>query len=273
MTDRYGVFGNPIAQSKSPQIHQQFAAQTQQDISYDKYCVEPGEFIHAANRFFEEGGKGLNITAPFKYDAFSYAHKLSERATLAQAVNTLALQEDGTLWGDTTDGTGLVSDIKDRLGWEIKGKDVLILGAGGAVRGVLYPLLKEAPSQLSIANRTVSKAECLVETFSAVGNIRARAFEDEPGRVYDIVVNGTSASLSGALPPLNKDAIGNKTVVYDMVYGKQPTPFMSWAKEAGAEAVSDGLGMLVGQAAESFQIWRKVAVDMVPVIKLLQAQL
>lgn len=271
--DRYAVFGNPIGQSKSPEIHAQFAEQTGQILRYEKYCVERDGFNQAAKVFFEQGGKGLNITAPFKFDAFNFADKLSERAAIAEAVNTLALLDDGTIWGDTTDGPGLVTDITQRLGWQIQDKNLLILGAGGAVRGVLYFLLQQSPKSVCIANRTRSSAESLVNVFSHMGNVSAREFEDDSIQAYDVIINGTSASLSGDLPPLNLDAIGKNTCVYDMVYGREPTPFMVWAEEAGARSVSDGLGMLVGQAAESFQIWRNVTVDTRPVIRSLQLQL
>lgn len=271
VSDNYAVIGNPIKQSMSPAIHGTFAEETEQNISYSKLFAEVDGFKAVVDLFFADGAKGLNITAPFKLDAFEYASALTERARTAGAVNTLALQEDGTLLGDNTDGAGLVSDIKNHLGWSIKGKKVLVLGAGGATRGTLLPLLKEAPAQLHIANRTAQKAHQLAEDFSTYGSITASGLDSVP-EGFDLIINASAASLSGDLPPLSPSVLAEGCCAYDMVYGAQPTPFMRWAKGLGAQ-VSDGLGMLVGQAAESFHLWRGVRPDVAPVLKMLREKL
>ena len=256
--DRYAVFGNPIKHSKSPEIHSRFAEQTKQVIQYDKQLVEVDEFERAASQFFSEGGKGLNVTVPFKEDAYRYAHQLTERAQAAEAVNTLALQSDGTILGDNTDGAGLVFDIKERLKWSIQGLDILILGAGGAVKGVLLPLLLESPNSITVANRTASKAQDLAQKFSAKGSIQGCGFSDIQDHAFDLIINGTSASLGGDVPPVSPRCVGESTCVYDMVYGDELTPFLKWSQSKGANQVADGLGMLLCQAAESFFIWRGV---------------
>ncbi|MFD1216730.1 shikimate dehydrogenase [Microbulbifer celer] len=271
MTDRYAVIGNPIKQSMSPDIHGAFARETAQDMEYGKLFAEVDGFKPVVDKFFADGGKGLNITAPFKLDAFDYADSLSERARTAGAVNTLALQNDGTLLGDNTDGPGLVSDIVNNLGWKIAGQKVLVLGAGGATRGTLLPLLKQQPAQLHIANRTAHKAQQLAEDFSGYGAITASGLDAVP-EGFDLVINASAASLSGELPPLSPRALAEGCCAYDMVYGAQPTPFMRWAAELGAE-VSDGLGMLVGQAAESFALWRGVRPQVAPVLTMLRDRL
>ena len=274
MTDKYAVFGNPIEHSKSPQIHRQFAEQTGQDLSYSKQLVAEDGFEAAADTFFAEGGKGLNITVPFKQDAYSYAARTTHRARRAGAVNTLSLEADGTVLGDTTDGVGLVSDIVDNLGWQVRHKKVLILGAGGAVRGVLEPLLEQQPQHIVIANRTVDKALQLAKGFAEFGYTLGCGFDMLDEQQFDLIINGTSAGLQGDLPPLPDCLIdsGGATACYDMLYGAEPTPFMQWATERGA-VVSDGLGMLVGQAAESFALWRDLRPQTAPVIANLRAQL
>ncbi|GLS24574.1 shikimate dehydrogenase [Marinibactrum halimedae] len=270
MTDRYAVFGNPIAHSKSPVIHTLFAEQTGQQIQYDKICVPEDEFIQHVNAFFEDGGKGLNITVPFKLEAHDLADELTERARRAGAVNTLLLTEAGKLLGDNTDGAGLVNDITERCGWSLRGARVLILGAGGAVRGVLQPLLAHQPESLLIANRTVSKAETLADSFSQLGNIAGCGFDElSQQSPFDIIINGTSASLSGDLPPLPDTLLHPNSACYDMMYGKELTVFLKWAQQKGCNQLADGLGMLVGQAAESFRLWRGVMPEVVPVIKAL----
>ncbi len=268
--DRYAVCGNPIAHSKSPQIHQAFAREVGHVISYEKRLIEFGSFQESARDFFDNGGKGLNITVPFKEDAFAFADQLSARAKAAGAVNTLAKQADGSVLGDNTDGLGLVSDIKKRLGWQIKGASVLVLGAGGAVRGILLPLLGEMPAKITIANRTESKAQLLASLFAGEGNIKACGFDGIGSESFDIIINGTSASLNSEVPNISESCVGRNTQGYDMVYGVEPTAFMSWAIDNGAEKVSDGIGMLVGQAAESFQIWRGISPSIDPVIQLLR---
>ena len=274
MTDKYAVFGNPIDHSKSPDIHRQFAEQTGQFLSYEKQLVDPQGFEAAADAFFAAGGKGLNITVPFKQDAYAYVARTTPRARRAGAVNTLSKEADGTILGDTTDGVGLVTDIKHNLGWQIRHKKVLILGAGGAVRGVLEPLLEEQPQHIIIANRTVDKALKLAKGFAEFGYLLGCGFDMLDEQQFDVIINGTSASLQGELPPLPDSLINadGSTVCYDMLYGAEPTPFMQWAAVRGAK-VSDGLGMLVGQAAESFALWRGVRPETAPVISRLRAKL
>ncbi|CAM2968046.1 shikimate dehydrogenase [Vibrio rarus] len=254
LTDKYVVFGNPISQSKSPFIHTLFARQTNQSITYSTQHAEVGEFTAAAKTFFAQGGKGCNVTAPFKHDAYELADKLTERATLAGAVNTLKKLDDGLLIGDNTDGEGLVQDL---LQYQVPLKDarILIIGAGGAVRGVLKPLLDQKPQQLVIANRTFSKAQALAEQFKAYGSINAVAI-DEVSESFDIVINSTSAGLTKQLPKISASIFSTRTISYDMVYGAGVTVFNQWARENGVAKAYDGLGMLVGQAAESFMLWR-----------------
>lgn len=270
--DRYAVVGNPIAHSKSPDIHRLFAEQTGQALTYEKLLAELDGFPATARAFFAAGGKGLNVTVPFKEDAFRLADSKTERAQLAGAVNTLALQSDGRLLGDNTDGAGLVADLLGH-GWPLKGKRLLILGAGGAVRGVLAPLLAEKPAELVIANRTEAKAAQLALGFAHLGPVRAYALPDLAGRPFDLVINGTSASLSGELPTLPAGLFAPGAAAYDMVYGAEPTAFLCWAAEQGVQRLADGLGMLVGQAAEAFELWRGLRPDTAPVIKALRAQL
>lgn len=277
MTDKYAVFGNPIKHSRSPEIHRAFAVQTLQAMEYNRQLVELNDFADAADRFFQAGGRGLNITVPFKQDAYSYGSRITPRARRAGAVNTLAMQLDGTVLGDNTDGVGLVTDIKDNLGWQIKAKRILILGAGGAVRGVLEPLLAEQPQHIVIANRTVDKALQLSKGFAELGYILGCGLDMLEGQEFDLIINGTSASLQGDLPPLPDNVIApsadhSKTACYDMMYGAEPTAFMSWARQRDALA-ADGLGMLVEQAAESFNLWRGIRPDTQHVIDALRLKL
>lgn len=271
--DEYAVMGNPIAHSRSPQIHAKFAEQTRQHIRYRAIQVDPGGFKQAVGNFFASGGKGLNITVPFKQEAWQLANELSERAQLAGAVNTFKPSTDGELYGDNTDGIGLVRDLVQNLGIEINNKKLLLIGAGGAARGVIAPLLDNKPIQLTIANRTMDRAYELVKHFSEKGNIDALSFDELKGEEFDVVINATSASLKGDLPPLPVTAITGTQIVYDMMYGSEPTLFLQWAQQHGAEKISDGLGMLVEQAAESFFIWRKVQPDTAPVIQQVRASL
>jgi len=267
----YGVFGNPIAHSKSPLIHRLFAEQTGQPISYEPLLAPLDGFAATVAEFFKTGS-GANVTVPFKEQAFALADQLSERAQRAKAVNTLKKLNDGRLLGDNTDGAGLVNDLLNNH-VELAGKNILILGAGGAVRGVLEPLLAQHPTELCIVNRTVEKAEQLAQEFSDIGPMTACGYDwiDEP---VDIIINGTSASLSGDLPPLAKTLIkAGDTVCYDMMYGKNTTVFNQWAQQQGAARTLDGLGMLVEQAAEAFYLWTGVRPDPAPVLKQLRAQL
>jgi shikimate dehydrogenase len=258
MTDQYAVFGNPIKHSKSPQIHAKFAELTGQNIHYDKKLADIDGFSAAASAFLQANGQGMNITVPFKLDAYQFADQLSKRARQAGAVNTLILQEDGTVTGDNTDGIGMLADITDNLGWQLNNKKILVLGAGGAVRGILGPLLEHNPRVVVIANRTVEKAQQLATAFSRSGELLGIGYQDLAGLQFDVVINGTSASLAGDLPPLPASLLADKACCYDMMYGKEPTVFMRWASEHGAAQIADGLGMLVEQAAESFRLWRGV---------------
>lgn len=267
MTDQYAVFGNPIKHSRSPQIHSAFAELTGQDINYVSTLVEADQFQSAARNFFKDGGKGLNITVPFKQNAFTFADELSERARRAGAVNTLIHQNDGKILGDNTDGIGLVRDISTNLGWAIEGKKILLVGAGGAVMGVLEPLLQQHPAIIVIANRTISKAQKLARDFADLGNIQGCGFDEltESGH-FDLIINGTSASLAGEIAPLPNSVLTAKTQGYDMMYAAEATPFMRWMHEQGAQQTADGLGMLVEQAAEAFTLWRGVRPETAGVI-------
>ncbi|WP_281647343.1 shikimate dehydrogenase [Parendozoicomonas sp. Alg238-R29] len=253
--DQYAVMGNPIGHSKSPAIHAMFAKQTGEKLRYEALLVPTEEFSEAVEQFYSNKGLGLNITVPFKQDAWNKAERMTDRARRAGAVNTLWKDETGALWGDTTDGVGLVRDITVNHKVDIEGRRVLVLGAGGAVRGVLESILEKNPSAVVVANRTVSRAEELVKLFGELGNISACGFSEAEGP-FDLIINGTSASLQGECPPLPQTAINQQTTVYDMMYGVEETVFNRWARERGAQTVIDGLGMLVEQAAESFSIWR-----------------
>lgn len=266
--DSYAVMGNPVAHSKSPVIHTLFADQTGQNLRYTATRVETDSFQKAVEAFFENGDLGLSITLPFKEQAWQLAEKRTSRAEKAGAVNTLWQDEHGQLHADNTDGLGLVADLKDNNGVTIKGARVLILGAGGAVRGVLEPILSEQPAELVIANRTLSKAEALVELFPGE-SISSSSFENIEGR-FDLVINGTAASLHGEMPPVPKHIVDNNTCCYDMMYGAEETVFNRWCREQGAEKTIDGLGMLVEQAAEQFAIWRGVRPDTRKVLDLLR---
>lgn len=270
MTDQYAVIGNPIAHSKSPEIHASFAAQTGQDIAYRRLLAPLDGFAQAVADFVAAGGKGANLTVPFKLEAFALATRLSARAQAAGAVNTLKFDGDAIV-GDNTDGIGLVADIVRNAGVALAGRRILLLGAGGAARGVILPLLLQAPNVLVIANRTAAKATALVQQFAAEGPILACDFADlaEP---FDIVINATAASLSAALPPITPQIFGKSTFAYDLMYSKEPTVFMRFAAQHGA-AVRDGLGMLVEQAAESFLFWRGVRPETSDVLAQLQTQL
>ncbi len=272
MTDHYAVFGDPIKHSKSPRIHTLFAQQSQQDLDYVAQQVPAETFVTATNDFFANGGQGLNCTVPLKELAWQYADQLTERARLAKAVNTLAKQADGSILGDNTDGIGLVNDLIGNHQIQLAGKRILILGAGGATRGIILPLLDCQPAQISIANRTVSKADALVADFAAQGRLTALGFEALAGQQFDLVLNATSASLSDQLPPLPADLLAANACCYDLAYGNLPTTFVKWALAHGAAQSLDGLGMLVEQAAEAFFIWRGVRPATAELITLLDAE-
>jgi shikimate dehydrogenase len=263
MTDQYCVIGNPIAHSRSPDIHAAFAVQTGQDIAYER-CLAPVDgFADTVRDLIERGYRGANVTVPFKLEAAALATRLSERARLAGAVNTLVFA-DGEIVGDNADGPGLVADIVKNANFPLAGKRVLLLGAGGGARGVILPILGEGPACIVIANRTRATADALVEQFAGQvarpGQVSACNFEDIGAAVagpFDVVINATSTSLAGIMPPVAASAFGPGTLALDMMYGKLPTPFMEFAARQGA-AVRDGLGMLVEQAAEVFSIWRGV---------------
>ncbi|MGO2088652.1 MAG: shikimate dehydrogenase [Oceanisphaera sp.] len=269
--DRYVVIGHPIKHSQSPFIHHQFAEQTSQAIDYQRLLAPLDGFADSLQHFAREGGKGCNITVPFKTQAMDIADELTERAELAGAVNTLQLLPDGRWLGDNTDGAGLVMDLK-RLGFELAGANILLLGAGGAARGAISPLLAEQPAKLVVANRTPARATELAQRFSHLGNIISEPLEALDSG-FDIIINSTSASLQGETLSLSPQVCHAQTRVYDMMYAQQETPFMAWARELGLEHRFDGLGMLVGQAAESFYLWRGVRPDIMPVLVTLHAKL
>lgn len=268
--DQYLVFGNPIKQSRSPFIHQSFAKATKQALNYQSQLAEHDGFCSAVTEFILQGGKGANVTAPFKEQALAMSDELSERARLAGAVNTLSFK-NGKIYGDNTDGEGLVQDLL-RNQVQLKNSRILLLGAGGAAKGVILPLLAQSPKSIAIANRTISKAEAIIEQFND-NRLGAYSFEQTSGKKYDVIINATSASLSGKVPTLSTSAITEDTVCYDMVYGKELTPFLVWAKAQGARKIIDGLGMLVGQAAESFRVWRGVKPEVETVIEQLKSSL
>jgi shikimate dehydrogenase len=271
---RFAVMGNPVSHSLSPYIHQRFAEQFGISLSYQAIAVEAGDFTRAVQRFAAQGGSGLNVTVPYKLEAWQIASSLSPRAELAGAVNTLRFDDDGSLYGDNTDGVGLVTDIRVNLAKPVAGARLLVIGAGGAVRGVIGPLLEAGPVQLHIANRTAQKAEELVRLFSTHGSCSASGLGDIPIEpAYDIVINGTAASLHGDMPDLPDGLFATGGLAYDMMYASQPTPFMRWAAAQGATHITDGLGMLVEQAAESFYLWHGVRPATAAVIGEMRARL
>ena len=266
LTDQYAVMGNPIAHSKSPFIHSLFAAQTGQNLEYKSILVEIDAFESSVKLFAKNNGKGLNITVPFKQQAWDLVDEKSRCAEKAGAVNTIIINESGQMTGDNTDGIGLVNDLKNNHDFDFKNKKILVLGAGGAVRGVLGPILDERPESVVVANRTVSKASELESLFAEDGCIKGVGFGQIGDHGFDLVINGTAASLSGDLPPISP-AVVKGACCYDMMYSKTDTVFMAWARENEAKKVWDGLGMLVEQAAESFYLWRGVRPDTSTVIQ------
>ncbi len=268
MSDRYAVIGNPIEHSKSPEIHAAFARQTGQDMLYERILGSLDDFEGDVRRFIAEGGRGMNVTVPFKERAFRLADEPSERAERAGAVNTLTFDGDRVL-GDNTDGAGLVRDLGCNHRFAFAGSRILLLGAGGASRGVLFPLLEEGPAELVIANRTASKA---VELAVRAGDARVSGcgLDELKGRQFDLIVNGTAAGLGGEVPAIPDDCLAAGGWTYDMMYGSEPTAFVRWGQAHGAARALDGLGMLVEQAAESFYIWRGVMPDTGPVVEMLR---
>lgn len=274
MTDFYAVIGNPIEHSKSPVIHHAFAELTHQDIQYERVLAPLDNFAGTVHTLIAQGFKGANVTVPFKLEAFALAHRLTERAQDAGAVNTLIFTQEGII-GDNTDGVGLVRDITENLGVSIKGKRVLLIGAGGASEGVLHPLLAAQPELLIITNRTLDKALNMVKRVEARDemlyvSVNAHAFDDLAGQQFDIVINATSAGLTDSQLPLPEDIFASGALAYDMMYGRV-TPFMAFAHQHGALVV-DGLGMLIEQAAEAFYLWRGVRPDTAPVIEMFKHQ-
>ncbi len=267
MIDRYGVMGYPVSHSRSPVIHRLFALQTNQQMQYELLQVTPEKLETAVRQFQRTGGKGLNITVPHKGEVCRLCDQMSERASTAGAVNTLSITES-EIYGDNTDGIGLLRDLVVNHGFNVEGSNILILGAGGATRGILGPLLEMSPAGLRIANRTVDKAQVLAEHFGDAGPVSACPFNAVPvSEPYDLVINATSASLHGDSPPYPEAAISDSSFCYDLSYGLKPTPFSIWAREHGAGKSIMGWGMLVEQAAESFRLWRGIRPDTVPVLK------
>jgi shikimate dehydrogenase len=256
--DRYAVVGHPIGHSRSPIIHTQFARQTGQNLCYETILAPLDAFKITVDAFRQSGGKGMNITVPFKLEAYSLASSLTERAASAQAVNTFRFEKDGTILGDNTDGAGLVRDIEINLGIPLQNQRLLLLGAGGAAHGVILPLLQKKLARLAIANRTPDKAKQLAQQFTGYGRIDFGDFLDFRGEHFDIVIHATSAGLLNELPSLPAGIFSDVRLAYDMLYRPQLTPFLLSAQNGGAQQVADGTGMLVEQAAESFLLWRGI---------------
>jgi len=271
--DRYAVIGHPVQHSRSPFIHARFAAQTGQSISYTTIDATPEHFDTAARGFFAGGGRGLNVTIPHKEAAARLAAELTPRAQRAGAVNLLAVRSDGRLLGDNVDGAGLVRDLVTNHHVDISGRRVLLLGAGGAARGVVAPLLELKPIGFTIANRNVARAHELAQRFADLGPVRAIGYEDLAGKAYDLVINATASSLAGTLPPLPPAVIDMQTTCYDLAYGRDGTTFSRWAQQLGCAQSLTGLGMLVEQAAESFQLWRGVRPATTAVLRDLAADM
>ncbi len=263
--DQYAVIGNPVEHSKSPDIHLLFADQTGEQLNYEKILADEGKFSKAVTDFFANGGKGLNVTVPFKKDACEFVDELSDYAKHAKAVNTIYKNDDGKFIGDNTDGIGLLRDLKKTLRISIINKRILIVGAGGATQGIIEPLLNEQPSELIIANRTVSKAEVIAEQFKEFAQnknaVKCCALNKIPKQPFDLVLHATSAGLQGNNVELPPEIIGPITCCYDLLYSDQDTPFMAWARSHNAEKVIDGFGMLLEQAAEAFYLWRGIRPD------------
>lgn len=271
--DRYAVAGHPIAHSRSPFIHALFAEQTGQHLVYGALDIAPEDFTREVNRFRSDGGRGLNVTVPLKEHAFAYAGQHGERALRAGAVNTLRFDADGSVFADNTDGPGLVRDLEVNHGCAIAGLKLLMLGAGGAARGVLGPLLDRSPRSVLLANRTRSRAEALADAFAGEGDVSCCALDAIPAGGFDLVINATATGLTGAHLPLSAGHLADGALCYDMMYGPRPTAFLQQVRSLGAARCADGRGMLVEQAAESFFIWRGVRPQTAPVIARLSEAL
>jgi len=270
--DQYAVFGHPINHSKSPRIHGLFAEQTQQQLNYTAEDVPAESFESAISHFFEQGGKGINCTVPLKELAWQRVDKRSERAQFSKAVNTVVLQQNGSLLGDNTDGIGLVTDLTINHDISIHNKRILILGAGGASRGIIGPIMEQSPAHLVIANRTVDKSITLSNEFSPLGNIKGCCYGEIKNSEFDLIINATSASLTGDLPPLSDTLLAAQGHCYDLAYSNDPTAFVKWGLNHQAAKSLDGLGMLVEQAAEAFYIWRNIRPETEEIIALLNAE-
>ncbi len=269
--DHYAVMGNPIAHSLSPRIHRMFAEQTKQLLEYEAILVPLDGFTRAVNTFITKRGKGLNVTLPFKREAWALVEERTPRAQRAGAVNTVVIHEDGRLAGDNTDGAGLLRDLTVNHGIVIEGSKVLVLGAGGAVRGILEPLLMARPAGLVIANRTADRAIQLARDFGDLGNVKGCGLDELGDQQYDLIINGTAASVQGEVPAIPDDSLRPGGWCYDMFYSREPTVFVRWGLEHGAQKALDGLGMLVEQAAESFALWRGFLPSTAEVITTLRA--
>lgn len=273
--DHYAVVGHPIAHSKSPRIHAAFARQTGQQLEYQALLSPLDDFVGTVRTFRAAGGLGMNVTVPFKLEAFELADRRTERAQAAGAVNTLAFSTAGIL-GDNTDGAGLVRDLMENLQCPLAGRRILLLGAGGAARGALLPLLKAGPACLTLANRTENKADELASTFTQHADgvkLSSSSFSALAGQQFDLVINATSASLAAEVPPLPRGIYAQGALAYDMMYGNAETAYLQAARAAGASRVADGLGMLVEQAAESFMLWRNIRPQSAPVLAALRSEL
>jgi len=269
--DQYGVVGHPVAHSLSPFIHAMFARQTGQSLSYRLFDFAPEALQERIGAFFAQGGRGLNITLPYKVTALACAGEMTNRARHAGAINTLAMRKDGSILGDNTDGAGLIQDLCVNQRLVLTGRRVLIIGAGGATRGVLAPLLALEPEVVVIANRTADRAKALAAAFAPLGNLQGVGFRYIVGGPFDLVINATSASLTGEIPDVPVAVIGSDTFCYDMAYGRGDTSFVRWCMELGCRAAVPGWGMLVEQAAESFRLWRGVRPLTGPVLAALTA--